>query len=139
MKKIAIAVAHICLEVANVKRSLKFWAPLAKATGLERMRATDDFAGFSRGVFALYVCRSKPRRVVKKKPTGSEYVVADHLAFRVGKRGDVDELARRMRKAGFEPLFPPEEHSQFTPGYYAVSFADPDNNVVELYSLPGKP
>jgi hypothetical protein len=58
------------------------------------------------------------------------------VAFRVAKKHDVDAIAGAMEKAGIAALFPPEEHAQFTPGYYAVSYSDPDHNVVELYTAP---
>jgi len=39
-----------------------------------------------------------------------------------------------MKKNGLKALFPCEEHPQFEPGYYAVSFCDPDNYVIEIYT-----
>jgi hypothetical protein len=58
------------------------------------------------------------------------------LAILVGDKAGVDGGERRMKKDGYDALFPCEEHPQFEPGYYAVSFCDPDNYVVEVYTRP---
>ena len=136
MKTIAIKVGHICFEVGTIKKSLKFWAPLFEVAGFKEIMGDDDFVGFSNGSFELFLCRSKPRRVKRLAPSGKEMVISDHVAFRVGKRGDVDAISHAMQGAGVTALFPPEEHRQFTPGYYAASFSDPDNNVIEFYTVP---
>jgi len=73
-------------------------------------------------------------RVKRKAPTGEEFVVADHLAIFVQDKGIVDAVERKMKNSGFKPLFPCEEHAAFEPGYYAVSFCDPDNYVIEVYN-----
>jgi len=39
-------------------------------------------------------------------------------------------------KEGFAPLFSPAEYPEFAKGYYAVSFCDPDNYVIEIYTCP---
>jgi catechol 2,3-dioxygenase-like lactoylglutathione lyase family enzyme len=75
-------------------------------------------------------------RVKRKTPTGEEFVVADHLAIFVQDKQAVDAIEREMTKNGFRALFPCEEHPQFEPGYYAVSFCDPDNYVIEIYTRP---
>ncbi len=37
-----------------------------------------------------------------------------------------------MTKAGIVPLFPAQECPEFGPGFYAVTYCDPDNNVIEF-------
>jgi hypothetical protein len=73
-------------------------------------------------------------RVKRKAPTGEEFVVADHLAIFVTDKKAVYDIEKEMKKNEFEALFPCEEHPQFEPGYYAVSFCDPDNYVIEIYT-----
>jgi predicted lactoylglutathione lyase len=60
-------------------------------------------------------------------------VIADHVALLLGGRNDVDIVVAVMKKSGIDPLFPPDEHPEFLPGYYSVSYCDPDNNVLEFY------
>jgi len=73
-------------------------------------------------------------RVDRNAPTGEEFVVADHLAILVLDKKTVKEIEVKMRKNGYEPLFPCEEYPQFEPGYYAVSYCNPDNYVIEIYT-----
>jgi hypothetical protein len=76
---------------------------------------------------------TKPR-VKREAPTGEEFVVIDHLAILVQNKKAVYDIESEMKKNGFTALFPCEEHPQFEPGYYAVSFCDPDNYVIEIYT-----
>ena len=91
---------------------------------------------FSNQKFQVWVGELKKPRVKREAPTGEEFVVTDHLAILVPDQGRVDSIDKKMSENGFEALFPCEEHSQFEPGYYAVSFCDPDNYVIEIYTRP---
>ena len=95
-----------------------------------------------------------PCRPIKKSPNKEENLFIQLTAkksarartkirqwFTKERREDAVEagkeaLTRAMRKAGVSPLFPAEEHPEFTPGFYSVSFCDPDKNVVEFYAVP---
>jgi predicted lactoylglutathione lyase len=128
---------HVCFEVESFGRAMEFWRPLLDAAGFEK-GWTDDrsFAGFTHGVMTLFVGESRPRRVVRQAPTGGEFVVTDHVGFAVGQREDVDAIAAAMLAAGLKPLFPAAEYAEFGPGFYAVTFCDPDNNVIEFCHRP---
>jgi len=136
-KKIQVTMGHICFEIAKLKKSMLFYNPLFDEIGFHLvMGGEEGYAGYSNDEFQIFLCESKPRRVSRKKPSGEEMVISDHIALLVASRKEVDSIAKAMDKAGFEPLFPPEEHPQFVKGYYAVSFNDPDNNVIEFYTVP---
>ena len=136
MKTIPVTLRHICLEIANLDRSMKFYGPLFAATGFTKIMGDKEYAGFSNGAIEWFLCKSRPRRVSRKPPTGQEFVVSEHLAFLLESPKDVDRIAAHMKKAGIEPLFPPEEHPIFSPGFYAASFCDPDQVVIEFYYRP---
>ena len=95
---------------------------------------TPDGIGFSNQNFQVWVSQPPEPRIKRKAPTGEEFVIADHLAILVSDRKKVDIAEKEMAKKGFKALFPCEEHPQFEPGYYAVSFCDPDNYVIEIYN-----
>jgi predicted lactoylglutathione lyase len=124
---------HVCLEVENFKKAMGFWEPLLAASGFGP-GWTDGatYSGFTNGPMTLFIGESSPRRVRKAPPTGEEFVVTDHVGFSVGRREDVDAVAAAMSKAGFAPLFPAREYAEFGPGFYAVAYCDPDNNVIEF-------
>ncbi len=94
-----------------------------------------DSIGFRTGFLSIFLGQPASRRVERRAPRADEFVIADHIALLVTDRKTVDEVALIMKEAGFEPLFAPEEHPEFVPGYYSVSFSDPDNNVIEFYVI----
>ena len=58
------------------------------------------------------------------------------IAFRAESRSEVDALARDLAARGARILDPPREYD-YTPGYYAVFFTDPDGIKLELVHIPG--
>jgi len=132
-KQTQAVVGHVGIEVSDLGRSKKFYKTLLEGLGLKVMMDVEDGMGFSNETFSVWVGELRQSRVKRKAPTGEEFVVADHLAIQVQDKGIVDAIEKTMKKNGFEPLFPCEEHAQFERGYYAVSFCDPDNYVVEVY------
>lgn len=133
-----IKATHICFEVANFKTAMKFYGPLFKAAGFKGgFGDGKTYGGFTSGPFTLGISESKPRRVLRKAPTGKEVVVADHVGFHTGRRQDVYEITAAMEKAGFKPLFSAQEYPEFGGGFHGVTFCDRDNNVIE-FSHRGK-
>jgi catechol 2,3-dioxygenase-like lactoylglutathione lyase family enzyme len=135
-KEIPAIVGHVGIEVSNLTNSKKFYTALLEGLGFKVIMDEEDGVGFSNGSFQVWVSALKKSRVKRAAPTGEEFVIADHLAILVGDKAAVDGVDRRMKKNGYAALFPCEEHAQFEPGYYAVSFCDPDNYVVEVYTRP---
>jgi len=135
-KPIQTIVGHVGIEVSNLRTSKKFYKTLLEGLGFKIIMDSEDGTGFSNQSFQIWVAESGKPRVKRDAPTGEEFVVADHLAILVQNKGAVDAIEKVMKKKGFEPLFPCEEHPQFEPGYYAVSFCDPDNYVIEVYTRP---
>ncbi|HLE75195.1 MAG TPA: VOC family protein [Candidatus Bathyarchaeia archaeon] len=135
-KQTQTIVGHVGIEVSNLSKSKKFYRALLSGLGFEVIMEAEDGVGFSNQNFQVWVGESQEPRVKREAPTGEEFVVADHLAILVRDKETVDAIEREMKKNGFKALFPCEEHPQFEPGYYAVSFCDPDNYVVEIYNRP---
>jgi catechol 2,3-dioxygenase-like lactoylglutathione lyase family enzyme len=129
-------VGHVGIEVSSLSRSKKFYEVLLGGLGFKIIMDAEDGVGFSNESFQVWVGELRESRVKRGAPTGEEFVVADHLAILVHDKGVVDAAEREMKKNGFEALFRCEEHPQFEPGYYAVSFCDPDNYVIEIYTRP---
>jgi len=129
-----VTVGHVGIEVTNLGNSKKFYKTLLEALGFKVIMDTEDGVGFSNQNFSVWIGELREPRVRRKAPTGEEFVVADHLAILVQDKKAVYDIEREMKRNGFEALFPCEEHPQFEPGYYAVSFCDPDNYVIEIYT-----
>ncbi len=135
-KQAQAVVGHIGIEVSNLVNSKKFYRALLEELGFKVIMDSEDGVGFSNQSFQVWLGESRKPRVKRGAPTGEEFVVADHLAILVHDKGTVDAVERTMRKSGFEALFPCEEHPEFEPGYYAVSYCDPDNYVIEIFVRP---
>ena len=127
-------VGHVGIEVSNLNKSKKFYKTLFTGLNFKVIMDNEDGLAFSNQNFQVWVGELKESRVKRKAPTGEEFVVADHLAILVSDKKPVYDIEKTMKKSGFEPLFPCEEHPQFEPGYHAVSFCDPDNYVIEIYT-----
>lgn len=61
----------------------------------------------------------------------------DHLCFRARSREDVDELYPFVEEIGAELVRAPEQ-GPWAPGYYSVSFRDPEGIRLEVNHVPGK-
>jgi predicted lactoylglutathione lyase len=129
---------HVCIEVSNLENSRKFYEVLLNKLDFKVIMDTKETVGFSNKVFNVWLVESREPRVRREAPTGEESVVADHLAILVNSKQTVDAVADEMKQKGFVALFPPEEHAEFQPGYYAVSFCDSDNYVTEVYTSPAR-
>lgn len=126
-------VGHVGIEVSNLGRSKEFYRILFGALGFKTI-VGELGIGFFNPNFQVWISESQKRRVKREAPTGDEFIVVDHLAVFVKTKEVVDAIDIEMKMKGYEPLFPCEEHPQFEPGYYAVTFCDPDNYVIEIYT-----
>jgi len=135
-KQAQTIVGHVGIEVSNLNRSKRFYKTLLEELGFAQIVDEEDAAGFSNQNFQVWLAAPQKPRVKRAAPTGEEFVVADHLAIFVPDKETVDAVEKTMKNKGYKALFPCEEHPQFEPGYYAVSFCDPDNYVIEIYTRP---
>jgi catechol 2,3-dioxygenase-like lactoylglutathione lyase family enzyme len=127
-------VGHVGIEVASLSRSKKFYKALFGGLGFKVMMDSEDGLAFTNQNFSVWITELHEPRVKRKAPTGEEFAIADHLAIHVPDKKTVYDIEKEMKKKGFDALFPCEELSQFEPGYHAVSFCDPDNYVIEIYT-----
>jgi catechol 2,3-dioxygenase-like lactoylglutathione lyase family enzyme len=59
-----------------------------------------------------------------------------HLALRAQSRADVDDFHVHLQNIGAPILDAPAEYPQYSPGYYAVFFSDPDGIKLEYVFKP---
>ena len=137
-KKVEIqaTIGHVGIEISDLKVSRKFYEVLLKGLNFRLVMDTGEAVGFSNQNFLVWLSKSCPVRIKREAPTGEEYIVSDHLAILVPDQETVNIITRDMEKNGFNHIYHPEEQPEFMSGYYAVSFCDPDNYVVEVYTKP---
>ncbi|HXX88449.1 MAG TPA: VOC family protein [Candidatus Acidoferrum sp.] len=137
-KQRQVIIGHVGIEASSLENARKFYEVLLKALGFRVILDSKESVGFSNGNFQIWLSEPMKQRFKCEAPTGEEFVVSEHVAILVPNRNKVDSVAKKMRDNGFDILFPPEEQPQFTEGYYATSFCDPDNHVIEVYTEPEK-
>lgn len=127
-------IGHVGIEVKEIAKARPFYDALAAGLGLRVIFESEYAVGYGGRDYQLRLGVAEGRRVERQPPNGNEEVIADHLAILVSSKEDVDKVAKAMEEHGIRPLFPPEECPQFTPNYYAASFCDPGNYVIEVYT-----
>jgi catechol 2,3-dioxygenase-like lactoylglutathione lyase family enzyme len=120
---------HVDLRVADVAAAEAFYDALLPALGFterdlgERWKvwATTDELPWT-AYFAV-------------TESGAHAANENRIAFAVGSREDVERVAGVARSAGALELTGPKE-MPYGPGYYAIFFADPSGNRLEVYYRP---
>jgi glyoxylase I family protein len=134
-------ISHVDLVVSSIERSLPFyrgllepigWSGLHEVRG-ERGETIDYLSVDGPGVAALGL-REK-RSDAHALPYDRYAVGVHHLCFDVPSRDVVDERAQWLRVQGARIESGPAEY-EYTPGYYAVFFYDPDGIKLELLHRP---
>jgi catechol 2,3-dioxygenase-like lactoylglutathione lyase family enzyme len=136
----ARGVDHLDLVVTDLERSLAFYTELLRPLGFTR---TSEIEG-ERGERVVYIGGSGGASVSlraaqsdgHRTPYERYAVGIHHLAFIAGSRAEVDERAEWLRGWGAEIESGPQEY-EYTPGYYAVFFYDPDGIKLEIVHRPG--
>lgn len=121
---------HIDLRVADIGVAQAFYEQLLPALGF-----TERYHGDEWKVWAT----------TDPLPSTSYFAITEEaahvpnsnrIAFWVESPADVDRVAEVARAAGAIDLSGPKE-MPYGPGYYAVFFADPSGNRLEVYVRPG--
>jgi glyoxylase I family protein len=133
---------HLDLVVTDLDRSLAFYQGLLEPLGWTRTMRIDG----EQGEDVFYIggeLGDRPvalsLRAAKSGAHGTPYdryaVGVHHVAFKVASREQVDERFEWLRGQGAEIESEPREYD-YTPGYYAVFFYDPDGIKLELVHKP---
>jgi glyoxylase I family protein len=126
------ALHHVDLTVADFRRAKEFYAAVMPLMGFERL--PKEFGAVAwRGASIVAIQPAKPE---EKDRVHSRYAPGlNHLAFRAASRAAVDGLHEQLLVLGVSILDAPAEYP-YTPGYYAVFFADPDGMKLEYVYSP---
>ncbi|HEV3229867.1 MAG TPA: VOC family protein [Solirubrobacteraceae bacterium] len=134
--------SHVDLVVSSIERSLAFYRDLLVPIGWTGLREIRGERGETiwylsvqgTGVAALGL---RERQSDTHAVPYDRYAIGvHHICFDVYSREAVDERARWLRDRGAEIESGPREYD-YTAGYYAVFFYDPDGIKLELLYRPG--
>jgi catechol 2,3-dioxygenase-like lactoylglutathione lyase family enzyme len=118
---------HIDLRVTNRAVAQKFYAALLPALGF-----TKDESGDVWGAFQVPEAEGKAREFFGFIEDANHRPNESRIAFWAETRDLVDSITDVIRKAGAQNIEGPQIWTEYTPGYYAVFFEDPDGNKLEV-------
>ena len=130
----ADVISHVVVRSTDIKRSEKFYDTVLRFLGFEKIGSDESYAAYNHGKFSFWVLKCGSR--FKKDRFARMRVGYDHVALSAKSRGQVDKMQSLLKREGFKILYPAQEHLEFAPGYYSVSFYDPDGIIIELVYLP---
>jgi len=128
---------HVQVNVGDPAVSLPFYRALLGQLEYRPVYDEGGVAGFSDGRTDLWLIGTAP-------PHGGagfhrKRMGLNHLAFRVGRREDVDRFREEfLHPRGIPTLYgTPREFPEYAADYYAVFFEDPDRVKLEVAHVPG--
>jgi catechol 2,3-dioxygenase-like lactoylglutathione lyase family enzyme len=128
-------VAHVVLRANRFEECIRFYDQLMPELGLEAIHRDDDFVYYIGGRTALAIRRVDPVCANHAHVEGSAGL--DHLCFRARSRQDIDDLYPLLQGIGADMVRAPQE-GPWAPGYYSLSFRDPEGIRLEINHVPGK-
>jgi catechol 2,3-dioxygenase-like lactoylglutathione lyase family enzyme len=128
-------VAHIQLSVNRFDACVAFYDQLMPRLGLQVVHREGDFVYYVGGRTGFAVSRADARHA--HEPHDPLRPGLHHLCFRARSREDIDDLYGFLQGLGVRMVRAPEE-GPWAPGYYSLSFLDPDGIRLEVNHVPGK-
>ncbi|MET0850451.1 MAG: VOC family protein [Candidatus Rokuibacteriota bacterium] len=130
---------HVQVNVRDPAVSLPFYRDLLSYLEFQPVYDEGGVAGFSDGRTSVWLMGAAAPHAAagfhRKRPG------LNHVAFRVARREDVDAFhVGFLRARGVPTLYDtPRPFPEYTPGYYAVFFEDPDRLKLEVAHVPELP
>ena len=121
---------HIDLRVKNRENAQRFYAQILPAIGFRVDKSGEQWGLFeAEGKVAVDFFGFTEE--ADHQPNGNR------IAFWAPSREAVDKAAEAIRRAGAKNIEGPELCVEYSPGYYAVFFEDPDGNKLEVCHRAG--
>ena len=117
---------HIDLRVKDLKAAMKFYGKILPALGFTCDRSDSTWGTF------YAAGPDKPSEFFGFTEDPEHQPNGTRIAFWAETRREVDEFATIVREAGGKNLEGPEICPDYSPGYYAFFFEDPDGNKLEI-------
>lgn len=116
---------HIDLRVKNRAAAQRFYGQVLPVIGFRIDKSGERWGLFEAegGKAVEFFCLEQE---ADHQPNGNR------IAFWASSREAVDKVAEVVRKAGGRNIEGPELCVEYSPGYYAVFFEDPDGNKLEV-------
>jgi catechol 2,3-dioxygenase-like lactoylglutathione lyase family enzyme len=103
--------------------------------GLEAVHSSENFVHYVGGRTGYAISRADSKFAGESHDAMRPGL--HHYCFRARSREDVDEVYALLQGIGATMIRAPEE-GPWAPGYYSLSFLDPDGIRLEVNHVPGK-
>ena len=134
-------ISHIALSVVDLERSTAFYDRVFEFIGFKRVEVPEStqqamktrlqaWVGQGYSISIRPSKREFARRLHDRNAPGF-----NHLAFAAKDRSDIEKLHELLKQMGATILDAPAEYP-YSPGYFAVYFADPDGLKFEFAYAP---
>ncbi len=133
---VAGSIHHIDITVSDLDRSTGFYDRVLPLLGFRRSQNVPEGPIWAGAHVELGLAAARPtsRHVHDRYAPGLH-----HLAFAAPDRAAVDHVHDRLVRLGIHILDAPADYPQYSAGYYAVFFADPDGIKLEYVFTPHWP
>ena len=126
-------IGHIILNVSDLNKSMPFYDAFLQQLGFKIVfKESEDWGGcvsYKQGDHNIWIKYEKS----KKHKKFVRDVGLDHLAFRVLKKKQVDELFEIIKQHKVKITREPKNYPEYSKKYYAIYFRDPDNIPLEIF------
>ncbi len=136
LKRIRGEIHHVEINVSNLKRSCKFYQKFLGWLGYHRTLDDKEVVGWRRGNHSIFLVQSGSR--FGRKGFHRKNVGLNHMAFWLSSRKEIDDLYRKhLLRWRVRVLYGgPKEYPEYSKGYYALYFEDPDRIKLEAVHIP---
>ena len=135
------SISHIALTVSDLERSAAFYNKVFELIGFKRVEVPEATQQAMKTRLNAWV---GPGYSISIRPSKGEFARRlhdrnapgfNHMAFSAEDRSDVEKLYELLKQMGATVLDAPAEYP-YSPGYFAVYFADPDGLKLEFAYAP---
>jgi len=124
--------SHIQLNVSDATKSLPFYKDLFNWFGYKIIDESTDHIGASNGTTDFWIIQTEEKH--KSVPFHRKQTGINHLAFQLESKEKVDEFVKNFLQTKNNTILynSPKYFPEYSPGYYAVFFEDPDRLKLEV-------
>ncbi len=135
------SISHIALTVSDLERSTAFYGRVFEFIGFKRVEVPETTQQAMKTRLQAWVGQGYS---ISIRPSKGEFAHRlhdrnapgfNHMAFAAKDRSDVEKLHTLLKEMGATILDAPAEYP-YSPGYFAVYFADPDGLKFEFAYAP---